>query len=90
MFLILTVPLIHGTDAHIFQRYDAFWHIFSGVLQQDQLKYVWIYWKQNKHKDLQKHGAEYLKVVEAAVVQNKPPSFPILPTSSLVDDIIIF
>ena len=90
MFLILTVSLIDGTDAHIFQRYYAFWHIFSGVLQQDQLIYVWTYWKQNKHEDSQKHGAEYLKVIEAAVVQNKPPSFPILPTSSLGDDIIIF
>ena len=40
MIFILTVSLLHGTDAHIFQRYDAFWHIFSGVLQQDQLKYV--------------------------------------------------
>ena len=30
---ILTIALIHGTNAHIFQRNDAFWHIFRGVLQ---------------------------------------------------------
>ena len=30
---ILTIALIHRTNAHIFQRNDAFWHIFRGVLQ---------------------------------------------------------
>ena len=34
---ILTIALIHRTNAHIFQRNDAFWHIFRGVLQQ------WLY-----------------------------------------------
>ena len=34
---ILTIALIHRTNAHIFQRNDAFWHIFRGVLQH------WLY-----------------------------------------------
>ena len=31
---ILTIALIQRTNAHIFQRNDAFWHVFRGVLQQ--------------------------------------------------------
>ena len=46
----------------------------------------------NKNKGYTIHISFYLKVVKAAVIQNKPASLPIFPAPSLVekhDDVLV-